>query len=292
MQLVQQLKVLADLTRMRLLALCRQGECSVSELTEVVGQSQPRISQHLRALCEVELLARHRDGKRVYYRVPSRGTMHGMRQQLLALLPEDDRVFEEDRLALRAIRGEDLSELYKSQSNPDADRAIFRAIIDLTVAAPIGAVLDIGCGRGQILKLLASRASRAVGVDIDAGARRLARAELMLADVPNCTLRKGDMYRMPFEDGEFDTIILDDVLGDARNPVKALVEAKRLLKPGGRLLLLLSIAGQSTNELKNSMAAWSAAASLRLTPARIATKERPTWMLAVATSPTSRQVAA
>ena len=92
-QLIQRLKTLADLTRMRLIALCRQGECSVSELTEVIGQSQPRISQHLRALCDGGLLLRHRDGKRVFYRVPQRGVDAALREQLFALIPVDDRDF-------------------------------------------------------------------------------------------------------------------------------------------------------------------------------------------------------
>ena len=290
--LVQQLKVLADLTRMRLIALCRHGECSVSELTEVTGQSQPRISQHLRALCEAALLTRHRDGKRVYYRVPLRGGDLELQSKLLALIPEEDRLFADDIDRLREIRGEQLDSETPVRADVDADRAVFRAIIDLTVTAPIGAVLDIGCGRGQILKLLASRSNRAVGLDIEAKARRLARAELMLAGVPNCTLRQGDMYRLPFDDEEFDTIILDDVLGDARNPVKALKEARRLLKPGGRMLLLMSLRSRGSEEAKQLLAEWSAACGLRLSPARIATAKNPIWMLAVATRVVTKSEAA
>ena len=290
--LVQQLKVLADLIRMRLIALCRHGECSVSELTEVTGQSQPRISQHLRALCEAALLTRHRDGKRVYYRVPLRGGDLELQSKLLALIPEEDRLFADDIDRLREIRGEQLDSETPVRADVDADRAVFRAIIDLTVTAPIGAVLDIGCGRGQILKLLASRSNRAVGLDIDAKARRLARAELMLAGVPNCTLRQGDMYRLPFDDEEFDTIILDDVLGDARNPVRALKEARRLLKPGGRMLLLMSLRSRGSEEAKQLLAEWSAACGLRLSPARIATAKNPIWMLAVATRVVTQSEAA
>lgn len=279
--LVQQLKTLADLVRLRLVALCHQGECSVSELTAVIGQSQPRISQHLRALCDAGLLARHRDGKRVFYRVPSRGDDLKLRRQLLALIPDEHRVFVEDRQRLRELRGEQLMPI--PAASGDADRAVFRAILDLTVTAPVGALLDIGCGRGQVLKLLASRANRAVGVDIDAGARQLARAELLLAGVPNCSLRKGDMHRLPFGDGEFDTIILDDVLGQADRPVQVLEEARRLLKPAGRLFLLLAVTQRNAKRLQASLAEWSVAASLRLAPARIATPNNPQWMLAVAT---------
>ena len=122
------------------------------------------------------------------------------------------------------------------------------------------------------------------GVDIDADARQLARAELLLAGVPNCSLRKGDMYRLPFESSEFDTIILDDVLGDAKNPIKALKEANRLLKPAGHLLILMAIENQSVESLKNKIADWCSAASLRLAPPRVATDINPVWMLATASS--------
>ena len=291
-QLVQQLRTLADLTRMRLIALCRQGECSVSELTEVIGLSQPRISQHLRALCDSGLLSRHRDGKRVFYRVPQRAEDAALREQLLALIPAEERPFTDDWRRLLELRGESLGLVSDLTTIDDADRAIYRAIIDLTVTTPIGSLLDIGCGRGQILKLLASRATRAVGVDIDEKARELARAELMIAGVPGCSLRKGDMYRLPFDDHEFDTIILDDVLANAAHPIRALREARRLLKPGGRMLLLLSVTQRITTELQSSLAQWSAAAHLRLAPARIATQKNPRWMLAVATVAESEEEAA
>lgn len=282
-RIIQQLKALADLTRMRLIALCGQVECSVSELTRVTGLSQPRISQHLRTLCDADLLSRHRDGKQVFYQVPEGGLDMAHREQLLALIPFEERVFSDDWQRLRLLRGEELPPSQQLATTDDADRAIYRAIIDLTVTAPIGALLDIGCGRGQILKLLASRAVRSVGVDIDARARQLARAELMLAGVPGCSLRQGDMYRLPFVDAEFDTIILDDVLADARHPVRALNEARRLLRRGGRLFILLSIDSRTSAQLGQSLAEWSAAANLRLAPARLATQRNPRWMLAVAT---------
>lgn len=281
-QLINQLKALADLARMRLVALCGQVECSVSELTTVVGLSQPRISQHLRMLCDVQLLTCHRDGKQIFYCVPARHD--GLKiERLLALIPVDERIFLDDWQRLRELRGDEILPLLETTDSLNADRDIHRAIIDLTVAAPIGSLLDIGCGRGQILKLLASRSNRAVGVDTDSRARQLARAELMLAGVPGCSLRKGDMYRLPFDDAEFDTIILDDVLADAQHPVQALNEARRVLKRGGRLFILLSITGLTTAALKHSLAKWSAAAALRLAPARISTPNDPRWMLAVAT---------
>lgn len=290
-QLIQQLKALSDRSRMRLAALCQHGECSVSELTQVLDQSQPRVSQHLKALCESGLLVRHRDGKRVYYRVPSRGSDLSTRRALLTLVPIDERIYEDDYARLRALRGEQV-ERRGSNETDQAERAIYRAILDLTITAPVGALLDIGCGRGQILKLLATRANRAVGVDIDADARELARAELLLANIPNCSLRKGDMYRLPFDGGEFDTIVMDDVLGRAKKPVHALAEARRLLKPGGRMLLLGSVNGTSAADLQSLFAKWSADAGLRMAPARLATPKDPRWLLAVATVANSNSEAA
>ncbi len=290
--LLLHLKTLGDATRLRLVALCQQGECSVSELTRVIGQSQPRISQQLKQLCDAGLLERFRDGKRVFYRVPGKAAASAGLRQLLELIPVDDPVFREDAKLLRQRRGTRVGDNISGNDDEAANRALHRAILDLTVTAPVGDLLDVGCGRGAILKLLASRANRAVGVDIDANARQLARAELMLAGIPNCSLRKGDMYRLPFDDAEFNTIIIDDVLANAKNPVRALEEARRLLKPGGRLFILESVAQSSSAQIQKSLAEWSAAAALRLSPARFAPKKNPVWLLSVATPAASRNAAA
>jgi ArsR family transcriptional regulator len=290
--LIQQLKSIADPTRLRLVALCRQGECSVSELTQVIGQSQPRISQQLKLLCEAGLLKRFRDGKRVFYRVPGNRSAPPALQQLLALIPDHDPVFEADWNLLLQARGESVGEIVPDRQDDSALRALHRAILDLTVTAQVGDLLDVGCGRGAILKLLASRANRAVGVDIDADARQLARAELMLAGVPNCSLRKGDMYQLPFANAEFNTIIIDDVLVDARKPVRALEEARRLLRPGGRLFILESVLTRSSAEIQASLAGWSKTAGLRLAPARFVPQKNPVWLVSVATAAESRNVAA
>ena len=281
--LVLQLKALGDVSRMRLLALCRLGECSVTELTRITGQSQPRVSQQLKQLCEAGFLERFRDGRRVYYRVPMRGAGGELRRRLLDLIPAEDDVFRRDADRLLRHRGDRVADRRAEEVDDAADRAIHKAFVELTVTAPIGALLDIGCGRATLLKLLASRAQRAVGVDIDAGARQLARAELMLAGVPNCSLRKGDMYQLPFADGEFNTIIMDDVLGGAREPVRALAEAKRLLRPGGRIFVLLSADGDAAGRLQRSLAEWSTGAGLRLAPGRLVPSDDPKWLLAVAT---------
>ncbi len=278
--LLGQLKALADPVRMRLVALCRHGECSVSELTAVSGSSQPRVSQHLKLLCDSGLLERFRDGQRVYYRVPARGGGAAARRELLRLIPTQDPEFAADTERLRRLRTSGLDDA--GATAPAADRDLHRAILDLTVTTPVGDLLDIGCGRGRLLKLLASRAHRAVGVDIDASARDVARAELLLAGLPNCSLRAGDMYRLPFAAGEFDTVILDDVLVDADDPVAALREARRLLAPGGQLFILAAIGRHGSAELKQLLAGYCADSGLRLAPARLVPKNDPAWLIATA----------
>ncbi|MGI9205305.1 MAG: ArsR/SmtB family transcription factor [Woeseiaceae bacterium] len=290
--LLQQLKTLGDPTRMRLVALCGQGECSVSELTRVIGQSQPRISQQLKLLCNADILQRFRDGKRVFYRVPSAENAPIALRRLLELIPEKDPLFEADWKLLRASRGQRVENARIDRGDESADRVLHRVILDLTVTAPVGDLLDIGCGRGAILKLLASRANRAIGVDIDSDARQLARAELMLAGIPNCSLRKGDMYRLPFDDKQFNTIIIDDVLLDARSPVRALEEAVRLLRPGGRLFVLESVLNRPSAEIQGTLALWCKESGLRLSPARLAPKKEPVWLVSVATLANERDAAA
>ena len=291
-QLSKQFKALADPIRMRLVSLCRQGECSVSELTEVIGLSQPRISQHLKQLCDAGILQRFRDGKWVFYRVAARRSSDSAsRRRLLDLIPTAEAVFATDQSRLQELRG-DSSAAGLDQLERQGDRVLYKALVELTVTTQLGDLLDIGCGRGQILKLLGSRANRAVGVDIDSDATRLARTELMLAGLPNCSLRSGDMYRLPFGDADFDTIILDDVVADAKRPVRALTEARRVLKPTGRLIVLMAVGERSPAELQTQLAEWSRAACLRLAPARLAPKNNPDWLLSVATASDSQNEAA
>ena len=174
----------------------------------------------------------------------------------------------------------------------DHDRSLHRALIELSVSYPLGELLDIGCGQGRVLKLLASRTQRSVGVDVDSGVRRLARAELLLAGTPNCTLRQGDMYALPFEDNEFDTIIVDDVLTDAHDPAAVLKEASRLVTPTGRILLLASVDHNNVDDLRERFAAWAGAANLRLARPRAIPSKKPSWLLAVATAANQANAAA
>ena len=285
-QLLHRFKALSDPHRLRVLALCRHGEASVAEITEVLGQSQPRVSQHLKQLCAADLLRRFRDGQRVYYRLPSSASLAFRR--MMDLLPQDDPQFVADGERLRRLRGGALR-ITSGSDDSEADRRAFhRALLEQTVAAPLGDLLDVGCGRGDVLKLLAARANRAVGVDIDADARLTARAELLLAGLANCSLRKGDMYRLPFTDDSFDTIVLDDVLSGAERPVDVLREARRLLRPNGRLFLIVNAGEGAIAELRSALAEWCAEVGLRLGAPRAIPQTQPRWLLSIATEPAHR----
>jgi ArsR family transcriptional regulator len=280
-RLLTRFKALADSVRMRILAICAHGECSVSELTHVLALSQPRVSQHLKQLCAAGLLERFRDGQFAYYRLPFRGDDAAERRRLLALLPAGEPTFARDIDRLREFRGVPAAAPTAIDSDDDA-RRLHRALVALTVTAPVGDLLDIGSGQGRILKLLASRAGRAVGVDIDADARQFARAELLLAGVENVSLRKGNMYALPFDD-EFDTVILDDTLATADEPILAICEARRLLKPTGRIILLATVHDGDSARLETLFAGWCQAAGLRLASPQRVPQKTPRWLLAVAT---------
>jgi ArsR family transcriptional regulator len=196
-------------------------------------------------------------------------------------LPTEEPQFERDfqkLCELRAAQGAAVPE-----QEDDSVRNLHKALIELTVSTPLGDLLDIGSGQGRILKLLGSRSQRAVGVDIDADARQLARAELLLAGIENCSLRKGDMYDMPFADGEFDTVVLDDVLGSAQRPMTAISEARRLLKPNGRLLILGQSDADGVQKLREQLTIWCRTAKLRMAPPHLIPSKQPRWLLAVAT---------
>ena len=279
--LLNQFKALADPVRARLVALCGVVDCSVSELTQITGLSQPRVSQHLKQLIAEDLLERFRDGHFVFYRVPLNDAGSSARRKLLALLPDDEPEFARDLEKLRKLRaaGEPGAAVVAS----DDERFLHKALVDLTVAAPLGDLLDVGCGQGRILKLLATRAHRVVGVDVDSDLRRLARAELLLAGSPNCSLRQGDMYSLPFADGEFDTIILDDVLPGADRPTAVIEEASRLLTAGGRVLMLATVDADGVEGMRRQFTDWAAQTGLRLAPPRSIPDKNPGWMLGVAT---------
>jgi DNA-binding transcriptional ArsR family regulator/protein-L-isoaspartate O-methyltransferase len=242
---VQVLKGVAEPTRLRLMALLSHGELTVGEICEILGQSQPRVSRHLRLLSEAGLLDRLPEQQSVYYRTPLGGPRLKGLEVLLAHLEASDERLGEDRrrmMAVIAARGRAAEQQLapgEGLALADADhKALTELLTEGLSGAGIGELLDIGTGGGRMLQVLAPRASRAVGVDISAPALRLARARVHEAGMSHCEFQRGDMYALPCADQSFDTVSMDQILAQAERPAAALAEAVRALRPGGRLIMI------------------------------------------------------
>ncbi|UFN46994.1 metalloregulator ArsR/SmtB family transcription factor [Roseomonas sp. OT10] len=244
--LLSQLRAAAEPTRLRLLALCARGAWCVSDLCAVLGQSQPRLSRHLRLLTEAGLLERTPEGSNAYFQIPAGA---GLVRALLARLPEEDAQLAADRRAaarLAAERAREASEAFRSQGADwdemralDLPAARIEAAVLEALPPRIGRLLDIGAGTGRMLELVAERAESALGVDASRAMLTLARARLAERGLAGrCAVRQADMYRLPLPDAGFDAVTLQMVLHYAEDPAAVLAEAARVLAPGGVLLLV------------------------------------------------------
>ena len=244
------LRACAEQTRLRLLALAARGAFCVMEFTEILGQSQPRLSRHLRLLGEAGLLDREREGANVWFSLPGADTIPGaLARGVLAQLPPDDPVLAADRRQAARVLAERARVASESFRKKGADwdemraldlpaAAVEQALLDLLPAASLGRMLDIGTGTGQMLELLAPRISNGLGVDASRAMLALARARLAKPGLTHCIVRLADMYRLPLADGSIDLVVLQMVLHYAEDPAAALAEAARVLRPGGRLVVV------------------------------------------------------
>ena len=253
--LILALKAAGEPSRLRMLLLCQGGELTVGEITRILGQSQPRVSRHLKILCDAKLLERFRERHSVYYRVPANGPFAALVAQLLASIGPEESAIEKDADNHRRVLEERVSSAgveferdrnWTGSAGSAADEGRIRwAVLNLLGDSQVGRLLDVGTGSGRMLRLLGRRTGEAVGVDISARVLAGARGVLHGAGLRHCTLRQGDMYALPFADAEFDTVTFDEVLSIAERPDRALAEAARVLKPGARILIVDRIAGNS-----------------------------------------------
>jgi ArsR family transcriptional regulator len=243
------LRAAADPSRLRLLSACAQGEWTVTELTQVLAQSQPRVSRHLKLLADAGLLERLREGSWAFYRRAQSGTGARLARSLCRLLPGDhpDLVLDRQRLAaVRAARQEVATRYFAAQAASwDQIRSLY--IDDAKVEAALLALfaqraprnlLDIGTGTGRILQLFAAQIGFGLGVDLSREMLAVARANLDRTSLRNCQVRLADMYHLPLPDGGFEAATLHNVLHFADNPAAVLAEAARVLAPGGRLAVV------------------------------------------------------
>ncbi|MGH6955011.1 MAG: ArsR/SmtB family transcription factor [Alphaproteobacteria bacterium] len=242
------LRAAAEPTRLRLLVLCARTELTVGELAHILGQSQPRVSRHLKLLCGAGLLDRFREGASVFYRLAERGTMGQLAERVLDLLPAGDSALALDRERLEAVkrardeaaqryfrdnaaRWDELRSLYVDESEVE------RELVAMLPANGVRDLLDIGTGTGRMLQLFGPRVERAIGVDLSREMLALARAALERARLKNCIVRQADMYKLPFPAESFDAVTVHQVLHFADQPAQAIGEAARVLRRGGILMI-------------------------------------------------------
>lgn len=243
---VARLKAAADRTRLRLLHIGLIGEFTVSELTRILGYSQPRVSRHLRTLCNAGLLIRFREQHFVFYRVSAEPDVRDFVRVALTGLDPSDATLLQDQAMIERVLGErdaraqdvlasvkDRALIEPSFSANTAER--IRAQLD---TEKLGDLLDIGTGSGRVLSLLAPYVNSAVGIDTSSEMLTVARSNVAAAGLGNVMVRQGDMYRLPFADGAFDTVTIDNVLSRCVAPKDALREMARTLRPGGVMLII------------------------------------------------------
>ena len=248
-KLLRILKATADPSRIRLLILCVHGEFTVSELVQVIGQSQPRVSRHLRILCDAGLLQRTQQGNWVFYRSFSKGVNAEFVRHLTALIPAKDPTIQLDQQRLMKLKNDRLqaATLYFQESASDWDsiRALHvddvnveRELQKCVVAAKPRKLLDIGTGTGRILKVLGPCVQDAEGIDFSHEMLNLARVNLDDPSLRHCRVRHGDMYQLPYQDQSFDFITIHQVLHFTDQPQLVLKEATRVLKKGGQIAII------------------------------------------------------
>jgi ubiquinone/menaquinone biosynthesis C-methylase UbiE len=247
--LLAALRAVAEPTRLRLVCLCARGELTVSELTQILGQSQPRVSRHLKLLCEAGLLDRFREGSWVFYRLSQSSPASALGRQLVAACDEADPTIALDLQRLAAIKRqradiasayfrENAAQWHRIRSLYADEREVEAALVEITTAADLHDLLDIGTGTGRMLEVLAPRVERALGIDQSREMLSIARVNLEQAGLENASVRLGDMYQLALPDASFDAVVVHQVLHYADRPAAAIAEAARVLRPGGILVLV------------------------------------------------------
>ena len=260
-ELLRQLRAAAEPTRLRIIALCGHAELSVGDFVAILGQSQPRVSRHLKLLVDAGLLIRNKEGSRAYYRLFESVKNAQLSQVLNDLMDESDPVLVLDLSRLGIIRSErarfadnyfdEFAGEQSRLSRISADEELINQLLFRYVQQEnIGELLDVGTGNGRMLLLLGSKIEKAIGIDNSREMLAIARTNLEQANLKNCQVRIGDMYRLPFAENRFGLITINSLLRYAEKPKDVLTEATRVLKPGG-ILFIVDFSDHGLTELRD-----------------------------------------
>lgn len=245
------LRAIGEETRFRIVALLRHGELTVSDLTDILGQSQPRISRHLKLLTDAGVVDKHREGTWAFFDLVRTGAIGDLVADVLDQTDDHDPTLAADHDRLEVVRGHRAaaaqeyfagiaSRWDEERSLHAPDDVVEAAILETLGNRPYRSVLDIGTGTGRMLHLLVGDRTdlvRAVGFDSSHSMLAVARSNLERAEIRGVDLRQGDVYSPPVG-GEFDLIVIHQVLHFLEDPGRAIREARRLLAPAGRMLIV------------------------------------------------------
>src|SRR3981189_3317927 len=243
------LKAAGEATRLRILALLGEAELTVSDLTDILRQSQPRISRHLKLLAEAGLVERFREGSWAFFRLGERGPAEELARALVCRLDPLDTVIARDRERLASVRAaraaaaqayfrRHAAEWDRIRKLHVADAAVEAAIHAALADKPFRSLLDLGTGTGRMLELFGPEIERGLGLDLSHDMLALARAGLDRAGLRHCSVRQGDIYDLALPKDSFDVVIIHQVLHFLDDSARAIAEAARVLRPGGRLLVI------------------------------------------------------
>lgn len=248
-ELLGALKGAAEATRLRIIVLLGRGELTVSELTEILGQSQPRVSRHLKLLVEARLLTRFREGAWVFYRLVDQGPVQKLLSVIIEMIPKDSPEYIHDVERLNIIR-QDRAKVAgdyfaKNASDWDKTRALYvgeevveHALLEMLGGRKINAMIDVGTGTGRMLEIFSPSIITGLGVDLSLDMLTMARSNLSDAGINNCQVRLGDMYDLPVLGSSQDLAVIHQVLHFADDPARAVREVSRILKEDGEVFLV------------------------------------------------------
>jgi ubiquinone/menaquinone biosynthesis C-methylase UbiE len=243
------LRAAGETTRLRILALLAEAELTVSDLTDILRQSQPRISRHLKLLAEAGLVERFREGSWAFFRLGERSGAAVLARELIERLDSSDATIARDRERLAAVRASRASaaldyfnrhaaEWDRIRKLHVADASVEDAIRAALVDRPFRSLLDLGTGTGRMLELFGPDIERGLGLDLSHDMLALARARLDRAGLRHCSVRQGDIYDLALPRDSFDVVIIHQVLHFLDDSLCAITAAARVLRPGGRLLVI------------------------------------------------------
>lgn len=245
-------RAIGEETRLRIMGLLARGELTVSEITQILGQSQPRVSRHLKILADAGLAERHREGAWMFYRVASGAyqdpSLSAVLEAVKTMGASSDRLIARDTERFqqsREQRAAQAAEYFQNNARewtrlrrlhlPESD--IEKRMVELVGDDRLGLFIDLGTGTGRMLEIFADRYASAVGYDLSHDMLAIARTNLEQANIDHAQVRHGDLFSLPLEAESADAVCIHQVLHFLAEPASAVAEAARLLKPGGRLII-------------------------------------------------------